>query len=161
MYLLTKNNRVVAILDVKPIFKNSCMVFPYRYVDTDLSHDSILNANNYIIDGDSFVAYKNYIINNILNTSNDPVTIGEVTYNGGADSASAINGAVTLAQTLGETDVKIWDVDNVVATYTFDEALAISAQIAKAYRDAKLAKYDLVAQINACTTQEELDLLEV
>ena len=100
-------------------------------------------------------------ISNITIKPTEPVTIGTVTYNGGNSSASAISGAMTLAQALGETDVKLWDIDNNIATYSFDEAQNIAAQIAKVYRDKQLAKYEKIAQIKACTTQEELDAIEV
>jgi len=100
-------------------------------------------------------------IDEITINPTEPVTIGTVTYNGGNSSASAISGAITLAQALGETDVKLWDIDNNIATYSFDEAQNIAAQIAKAYRDKQLAKYTLIEKIKACTTQEELDAIEV
>jgi len=90
-----------------------------------------------------------------------PVTVNTVTYNGGASSASAISGAVILAQALGETDVKLWDINNSIATYTFEEAQSIAAQIAQAYRDTKIANYEKTAQIKACTTQEELDAIVI
>jgi hypothetical protein len=90
-----------------------------------------------------------------------PVEVNGVMYNGGDGSASAIAGAVELAQALGETEVKLWDVNNIIATYTFEEAMNISAQIAKTYRDTQFAKYEKIAEINACTTIEELDAIEI
>ena len=89
------------------------------------------------------------------------VTINGITYNGGDSSASAIAGAVQLAQALGELDVKLWDINNTIATYTFDEAMTISAQIAKTYRDTQFAKYAKIAEINSCTTIEELEAVVV
>jgi len=100
-------------------------------------------------------------ISNITIKPTEPVTINTVTYNGGNSSASAINGAVTLAQALAETDVKLWDIDNNVATYTFEEAQNITAQIAKEYRDKQLAKYTLIEKIKACTTVKELEAIKV
>jgi len=91
----------------------------------------------------------------------EPVTIGTVIYNGGNSSASAISGAIALAQALGETDVKLWDIDNNIATYSFDEAQNIAAQIAKEYRDKQLAKYTLIEKIKACTTVKELEAVKV
>lgn len=89
------------------------------------------------------------------------VTINDITYNGGDSSASAIAGAVQLAQALGELDVKLWDINNTIATYTFDEAMAISAQIAKTYRDTQFAKYEKIVEINACATFAELDAVVI
>ena len=121
-----------------------------------------------VYDGTSFTKpispldeLKSQKIQSITLDPKAPVVINGVTFNGGDSSASAISGAVTLAQALGETDVKLWDVDNVIATYTFDDATAIAAQIAKAYRDAQFAKYALIAQINACTTVADLDAIVV
>ena len=91
----------------------------------------------------------------------EPVTINSITFNGGNSSAAAINGAVALAKALGETDVKLWDINNNVATYSFDEAQNIAAQIAKEYRDKQLAKYTLIEKIKACTTVKELEAIKV
>jgi len=109
----------------------------------------------------TFKELKAQKISTISISPAEPVTINTVTYNGGDSSASAISGAITLAQALGETDVKLWDIDNNIAIYTFTEAQAIAAQIAQAYRDKQLVKYTIIAQINACTAQAELDAIVV
>ena len=85
------------------------------------------------------------------------VEVNGTIFNGGDASASAISGAVTLAQALSETTVKLWDIDNNVATYTFEEAMVIASTIAKSYRDIQLSKYENIAQIQACTTKEEFE----
>jgi len=105
--------------------------------------------------------FKVQKIGSISINPTEPVTINTVTYNGGDSSASAISGAVTLAQSLGEANVQLWDINNTIATYTFTEAQAIAAQIAQAYRDKQIAKYTLIQQINACTTQAELAAIVV
>lgn len=77
-----------------------------------------------------------------------PVTIDGVTYNGGDTSAAAISGAVTLAQAAGETDVTLWDVDNVNhAGISFEEAANIAAQIALAYRERMLERNERLAAL--------------
>lgn len=93
--------------------------------------------------------------------SDSPVTINDITYNGGDSSASAIAGAIQLAQTLGETTVKLWDINNVIREYTFEEAMNVFTQIAKSYRDAMLKRQDTIMAINACTTIEELETIEI
>lgn len=94
-------------------------------------------------------------------TAMSPVTINDITYNGGDSSASAISGAIQLAQGLGETDVKLWDVNNTIRTFTFEEAQTVAAQIAKAYRGAKFDDYQKIVTIKACTTIEELEAIEI
>lgn len=88
-------------------------------------------------------------------------TVNGTSVLGGDSSASAIAGAVQLAQSLGEAEVKLWGINNNISTYTFEEAMNISAKIAKAYRDTQLAKYEKIQEVNACTTIEELELLGV
>lgn len=85
-----------------------------------------------------------------------PITVNGITYNGGVSSASSINGAVTLAKTLGEDVVYIWDINNIVIPHTQEEALNAAMQIAKSYRDAKIANYSLIGKINECDTKEKI-----
>lgn len=112
--------------------------------------------------------YKNDKIKEIKNdcTANAPVSlevdfidghIETITFNGGDASASAIAGAVTLAQNLGETSVSLWDINNVVHNnIAFSEAMVISAFIAKKWRDDMFKRQDLLTQINNATTIDEL-----
>jgi hypothetical protein len=72
---------------------------------------------------------------------------GTFTFNGGDDSASQISGAVSLAEALGETDVNIWDVDNVTHILSFDSAMYAAAMIAKAWRDRAYAKQAALVEI--------------
>lgn len=100
-------------------------------------------------------------ISQININSMEAVEVNSITFNGGDGSASAISGAVTLAQKLGESEVKLWDVNNIVRSFTFEEALNIAAQVAKSYRDKKFAKYELIEQINNATTVAELEAIDV
>lgn len=100
-------------------------------------------------------------ISQININSMEAVEVNSITFNGGDGSASAISGAVTLAQKLGESEVKLWDVNNIVRSFTFEEALNIAAQVAKSYRDKKIAKYELIEQINNATTVAELEAIDV
>jgi len=97
----------------------------------------------------------------ISNKANNPVTVGDVTYNGGSSSASSISGAIQLAKLLGEDSVKIWDINNVVRTYSFEDALALSKEIGKIYRDAKYHEYETIENIQTCTTIEELEAIKI
>ena len=82
-----------------------------------------------------------------------PVTYNGVTYKGGDSSAAAIQGAVELAQSEGETDVEIWDVNSNREVYTFAEALGISAHIAKVYREKAFAAQDRAVLISTATLE--------
>lgn len=91
-------------------------------------------------------------------TANDPVTMTintvEYTFNGGDSSAGAINGAITLAQSLSETTVDIWDINNKLHTFTLAEAFTIAQHIAKTYRDAMLDRQTQITVLN-----EELEAI--
>jgi len=69
-------------------------------------------------------------------------------FKGGDESASAIAGAVTLANALGETKVNIIDINDKSIELTFDEALILSASIAKQWRDAFFAYKEQKVKIN-------------
>ncbi len=78
-----------------------------------------------------------------------PVSVseGDFVFKGGERSAAGIQGAVELAQSLGEEKVKVWDVEKIVHELSFESALFISAQIGKAYRDASIAKQNALFEI--------------
>jgi hypothetical protein len=71
-------------------------------------------------------------------TAYDSVTLivggQDITFNGGDSSASAISGAVELANSLGETTVGIWDINNKVHTLSIVDAFEVAKQIALKYR---------------------------
>lgn len=68
--------------------------------------------------------------------ANAPVEVEGIAYNGGEDSARAINDAVSLAGVLGETSCYIAGLDNVARDMSFPDALNVAAQIGKAWRTA-------------------------
>lgn len=82
-----------------------------------------------------------------------------IIFNGGDASASAISGAVSLAQNLGETSVKLWDIENVLHEVSLTEALDISAFIAKEYRNKMYLRQEAIMAVNTCVTIEELEAL--
>jgi hypothetical protein len=92
--------------------------------------------------------------------STEPVSYKEVLYKGGDASASAIAGAVQLAQSLQETEVKIIDADDKPHIMTFDEALELSGLIAKAWRTAFFRYKELKLQISNAATTQELDKIQ-
>ena len=90
----------------------------------------------------------------------EPVTVNTVTYNGGDSSASAIKGAIDLAQLNGEFDVTLWDIDNVLhKNISFMDALTIVQTIATQYRNRMFERCMKLAEANAATTQAELDAI--
>lgn len=86
-----------------------------------------------------------------------PISYKEVLYKGGDTSASAIAGAVQLAQSLGESNVKIIASDDSTNEMSFDEALELSGLIAKAWRTAFFRYKELKVQISNAATVEELE----
>lgn len=129
------------------------------------------NANAYdeatktfiIKDFSTFKDKQNQKLSSIQTTyqteSTKSVSYKDVLYKGGDASAGAISGAVTLAQSLQETEVKIIDADDKPNIMTFDEALELSGLIAKAWRTAFFRYKELKVQISNAATVEELDLI--
>lgn len=76
-----------------------------------------------------------------------PVEALGYTWNGGQDSASYIQGAVGLAQALGEEDVTITDIDNVSHTMSFSDAMTIAALIGAQFRVAFFKKQNTLVEI--------------
>ncbi|MDR0477094.1 MAG: hypothetical protein LBH14_04055 [Desulfobulbaceae bacterium] len=70
-------------------------------------------------------------------------------YNGGDASASAILGAVTLAEALGETSVTLWDADNVLRQMSLASAMTVAVTIAQTYRAAAYARASAIAVAKA------------
>lgn len=83
----------------------------------------------------------------------------DVLYKGGDASAGAISGAVTLAQSLQESNVKIIASDDSANEMSFNEALELSGLIAKSWRTAFFRYKELKIQISNAATVEELDLI--
>lgn len=83
----------------------------------------------------------------------------DVLYKGGDASAGAISGAVTLAQSLQESNVKIIASDDSANEMSFNEALELSGLIAKEWRTAFFRYKELKLQISNAATVEELDLI--
>lgn len=89
--------------------------------------------------------------------STKDVPYKDVLYKGGDASASAIAGAVELAQSLQETEVKIIGSDDKPNIMSFSEALELSGLIAKAWRTAFFRYKELKVQISNAATVEELE----
>ena len=83
--------------------------------------------------------------------SEAPVTVtiaeGTFTFNGGQDSASYIQGAITLAQALNEATVTITDHTNVRRQMSFASASAVAIAIGEAFRTAFFAKQDALVAL--------------
>ena len=88
------------------------------------------------------------------------ITYKNVLYKGGESSASAIAGAVRLAQSLGETEVKIIALDDSENFMSFSEALELSGMIAKSWRDAFFRYKKLKRAMLSASSVEELELIK-
>jgi len=132
----------------------------FIYLDTKENVESeVINEANIL----AFKKMKDNKIEMLATTyqteSTKPVSYKEVLYKGGDASASAIAGAVQLAQSLGESNVKIIASDDSSNEMSFDEALELSGLIAKAWRTAFFRYKELKLQISNAATVEELDLI--
>ncbi len=84
--------------------------------------------------------------------STAPVTVsveeGTFTFNGGQDSANAINGAVSLALELGESTVVLTDITNAPVILTPQSAAKVVTQIKVFYRRAFLKKQEELFELS-------------
>jgi len=87
--------------------------------------------------------------------SDTPVVCDDITYNGGVESANAINGAIQLAQLNGEETLDIWDLNDVVRNFTIPDALVICKDIGLPYRTVMLARQAKIALITAIVVDAE------
>lgn len=96
---------------------------------------------------------------NYHSEKNAPVQVtvaeGTFSFNGGEGSAIAINSAVTLAQSLGEPDVWLWDIDNYTHQFSFASAINIATTIGRSYRDAAFRKQMSLVDITSRTYEME------
>lgn len=79
--------------------------------------------------------------------SEAPVECLGHTWNGGQDSASYIQGAVGLAQALGENTVTITDINNVAHVLSFTDALTVAAYVGVQFRTAFFKKQAALVEI--------------
>jgi len=92
-----------------------------------------------------------------LKASVEPVTINNILWNGGFDSAIKINGAIQLAQTTNASDVTIYDYNNQSNQLTIDDAQNLAIEIGKKYQSDLAKKQTLYAQIENATTKDDID----
>lgn len=95
-----------------------------------------------------------------LQESTSSVSYKNIVYKGGKSSASAIAGAVQLAQSLKETSATIIDIDDKENELTFEEAMELSALIAKPWRAAFFKYKELKRAVLAAQSVEELELIK-
>lgn len=86
-----------------------------------------------------------------------PVTVGTKTYNGGKESALAIRDYIHLVTESGGTEYTIWDISNVIATYTLTEANAIKLAIGAAVAQAEFKLRTKKNEVEAATTIEAVN----
>ena len=86
-----------------------------------------------------------------------PITINDVTFNGGIESASAIQAAINLSTILGEESVALWDIHNQVRTFTIQEATNIALEIGKKYREVMYLRQHKIQEVLVSTTLEAIN----
>lgn len=77
------------------------------------------------------------------------VAIGDTIYNGGDASASAIKGAIDFANIKNETEVGIWDSEDVVTVMPLADAMAIVIAIGEQYRSIMYERQARIASVKA------------
>ena len=78
-----------------------------------------------------------------------PVAVGTSLYNGGMDSAGAIKAGIDFAAIKNETEVGIWDIDDVVTVMPLADAMAVVVAIGEEYRIIMYERQSRIAAVNA------------
>lgn len=79
-------------------------------------------------------AKRNQIRQEFEVSSNSPVTVGTVSYHGGFDSAIKLDAVKRLSETLGATEVTVYDTMNVGHVMSLVAAQSLITQIAGKYQ---------------------------
>ena len=104
------------------------------------SDNHILVNEEWVLDTEKIITNKiNNIKNSFINEADLPVelTINNTTYtfNGGLDSSLKIFGALELAKSLKESTCDIWDINNIIHTFSLEETEFIASSIGKIWRE--------------------------
>ena len=136
------------------------------YVPIDESNSYYQAVKKYIEDGgvvepaysldDVKNIKKNEIKSAFLKASVEPITVNDVTWNGGYESATKINGAIQLAQALGQETVILYDIENKPHEMSLADAQNVVIEIGKKYQADLAKKQSLYAEIEEATTIDEL-----
>ena len=92
-------------------------------------------------------------------SSVENVAVGTVTWNGGFESIGKINGAIQLAQALGQTTVTLYDAANTPHDLSVADAQSVVIELGKKYQSDFAKKQSLYAQIDAAATEQEIDAI--
>ncbi|SIS87723.1 hypothetical protein [Neptunomonas antarctica] len=87
-----------------------------------------------------------------------PVAANDTTWNGGMDSALAIDGAVRLAEQMGQTEIDLFDAANQAYSLDIGTGRTIAAAVGAVYQ-VKLARKQQLLRDIASVSSSELDAL--
>ena len=97
-------------------------------------------------------------IRNVFNIESEaPVIVGTVSYHGGFDSASKLDGAKRMVETAGGTEVTFFDVDNLPHVLTLAEATTVILTIGADYQTKFATKQAKMVQVENATTILEVE----
>lgn len=85
-----------------------------------------------------------------------PVPYNECYFDGGEHSVLALNEYIQTLHETGAQTYEIWDVDNTIKTYTYEEAVAIKQAIALRVSVLKLKLRQKKNEVQAATTAEQI-----
>lgn len=89
---------------------------------------------------------------------NDTVTdSSSVTWNGGFDSALAIDGAVRIAETAGLSGVRLYDASNNYHDYSLEQGRAVAVTVAASWQALFSQKQAMMRAIEDAQSIEEVD----
>lgn len=97
-------------------------------------------------------------IRQAFNTESEaPVLVGTVSYHGGFDSATKLDGAKRMVEIAGGTEVTFFDVDNLPHVLTLAEATTVILTIGADYQTKFATKQAKMVQVENATTILEVE----
>ncbi|MEA3485943.1 MAG: hypothetical protein U9R03_04475 [Candidatus Aerophobetes bacterium] len=154
----------VQLIDNKPIYdKLTHKIKANSIVNNAIKYDIIL------LEEDEKILIKKEINNKVKSKIRDSynrvitrdVTINDIKYNGGFDSAIKIKSVLDLAEVQGLTELIIFDADNNAHNLTIEETKNLVIEIAVDFQNKLAIKQDLFKKITEASTMTELSKIDV
>lgn len=118
---------------------------------------SLVDNNDVLRDKRNYV--KGIVKDNFILSSNNPIFINDIAYQGNIDSIIKLDAIKRLSELLLDPNVIFYDANNKPNTLTIDAATNIIKTLSGIYQDKFKNKQALMVQIDIATSEAELDTI--
>ena len=102
---------------------------------------------------------KNDIRTSYNDGLNKNVTVSDIDYDGGWESASKLYFAIDLAERMSETEVKLYDANNVEQALSIADATTVANAVAQDFKSKLEIKQRLFSEIDAASNLADIDAI--